>query len=403
MQGSYRSTALSLSTPVRLSAKPMGFADRLCHANDIRSRRDELKTLEAIPLYWRSISKRGQQYAPGYNHAYASCYRSEFHFCKKCKSDCAREQRGEIQNCDSGVSTSDHGAYLRHLLNECASGNMSSNVALFHMFSHASTPETAKQALDLAISEASGIKRLRLLGAKELWEETPNAFVLVKSVIQVYSTAVSSTDAGSRLSRIRTAYDEISQLSALGSVALYSLGRNDLLEKTTNEVVDYMRKEELLGNGKSALEIGCGTGRFLAAMAPELLSITGIDISENMLKAAADRCRTIANVDLIHGDGRVFGSLPREQFDLIVAIDSFPYLFEAGEEILIGNIKEIKRVLRVGGRLLICNFSYRSSDGGDDRRDIARIADEYGFEILRAGYRPFHYWDGVIFDLKSVL
>lgn len=197
-------------------------------------------------------------------------------------------------------------------------------------------------------------------------------------------------------------FDEISKLSDLGSVALYSLGRNDLLEKATNEIVDYMRKEELLGNGKSALEIGCGTGRFLAAMAPELLSVTGIDISENMLKAAADRCRNIANVDLVLGDGKVFGSLSREQFDLIVAIDSFPFLFEAGEEIIIENIKEIKRVLRVGGRLLICDFSYRPNDGSDSR-DIVKIAHDYGFEILRSGYRPFHYWDGAIFDLKSVL
>ena len=308
----------------------------------------------------------------------------------------------EIRNCDSCVPTSAEGDYLRHILSECALGNMSSNMALFHVFCHASTSETARQAMDLAINEAAGIKRLHLLGAKELWEETPNAFALVKSVIQVYSTTVSSPDGGSSISRIRTAYDEISKLSDLGSVALYSLGRNDLLEKATNEVVDYMRSEGLLGKGKSALEIGCGTGRFLAAMAPELLSVTGIDISENMLKAAADRCRNIANVDLIHGDGKVFGSVPREQFDLIVAIDSFPYLFDAGEEILIGNIKEIKRVLHTGGRLLICNFSYRSNDASDSR-DIVRIADEYGFEILRAGYRPFHYWDGVIFDLKNVV
>ena len=322
---------------------------------------------------------------------------------KRVKAPVQEKSHGaEIRNYDSRLSTPAERDYLRHILNACASGNMSSNMALFHMFCHASTSEAAKQAMDLAISETAGVKRLRLLDAKELWDETPNAFALVKSVIQVYSTSVSSTGAGSRVSRISTAYDEISKLSPLGSVALYSLGRNDLLEKATNEVVDYMRREELLGKGKSALEIGCGTGRFLAAMAPELLSVTGIDISENMLKVAADRCKNIANVDLIHSDGRVFGSLPGEPFDLIVAIDSFPYLFEAGEEILMGNIKEIKRVLRVGGRLLICNFSYRP-DGGSDRRDIAKISDDYGFEILRAGYRPFHYWDGVIFDLKSVL
>ena len=62
----------------------------------------------------------------------------------------------------------------------------------------------------------------------------------------------------------------------------------------TAEVVDYIRDECLLGNCKSALEIGCGSGRFLAAMAPELLAITGIDISRNMLNYAADRCKNIS-------------------------------------------------------------------------------------------------------------
>jgi ubiquinone/menaquinone biosynthesis C-methylase UbiE len=288
---------------------------------------------------------------------------------------------------------------IQSLLERCAFGDISTNMALFIILLYAPSEVNAIETLNLAIDEASGLRRLRLTKLKELWEETPNAFSLVKSVTRAYSSGLSSNGASDAIVRMAAAYDEVSKLSEHGSVALYSLGRDDLLDKATNEVVDYIRDEGLLKKNNTALEIGCGSGRFLVAMAPDLQSIVGIDISENMRKIAANRCRNIANVDVIASDGRTFGNLPRNRFDLIVAVDSFPYIIEAGTEIAIQNIKEIRRVLRPGGRFLMFNFSYRGNDL--DRRDVTKIANKFGFDVLRCGECLFHYWNGAIFDLKK--
>ena len=288
---------------------------------------------------------------------------------------------------------------IEKLLKRCAFGDISTNMALFGVLVYAPSEMNARLALDLAIDEASGLRRLRLTKLKELWEETPRVYSLVKSVTQAYSSSISSSGESDAIVKIAAAYDEVSKLSEHGSVALYSLGRSDLLDKSTDEVVEYMRDEGLLKRNKSALEIGCGSGRFLVAMAPDLLSFVGIDISENMRKIAAYRCRNIANVDVIAGDGKTYGTLPRNRFDLIVAVDSFPYIMEAGTEIAIANIKEVRRVLRPGGRFLMFNFSYRGNDL--DRHDVTKIASKFGFDVLRCGECLFHYWNGAIFDLKK--
>ena len=62
-----------------------------------------------------------------------------------------------------------------------------------------------------------------------------------------------------------------------------------------------------LGNARSALEIGCGTGRNLKLMAEAYptLRLTGIDISEEMLKSARAkfaRAQLHGRVSLQHGD-----------------------------------------------------------------------------------------------------
>ena len=49
--------------------------------------------------------------------------------------------------------------------------------------------------------------------------------------------------------------------------ALHALGDPALLRAATHEVVDFLRRAELLGHHRGVLEIGCGIGRFQAALA----------------------------------------------------------------------------------------------------------------------------------------
>jgi ubiquinone/menaquinone biosynthesis C-methylase UbiE len=254
--------------------------------------------------------------------------------------------------------------------------------------------------LEAAIAASDGEERARLLAAQSLWRDTPNAFELIKALDEEYFVQIATADQADRIAQVAAAYDAIADLSPSGSVASYSLGREDLLEKATAEVVAFLRTEQIVGRDREAIEIGCGIGRFLVALAPELASMTGVDVSARMIAHARERCARLANVALAQGDGRGLRDLPDARFDLALAIDSFPHIVEAGEEVAASNLAEIHRVLRPKGRFLIFNYSYRGDDALD-RRDCIRFAERTGFTLRRCGDRPFHFWDGTVFDLEK--
>lgn len=290
--------------------------------------------------------------------------------------------------------------FFTHTLARCASGALSANMTLFHLFSAAPSRDAAKDALENAIASTEGVERARLLEAQKLWRDTPGAFELIKALDERYFEHVDSADHGDHIATIAAAYDAIADMSPSGSVASYSLGREDLLEKATAEVAAYLRREQLLNDRVSAIEIGCGIGRFLAALAPELSSITGVDVSTNMLAHARERCARFANVEFVRGDGRGLHALPDAGFELALAVDSFPYLVEAGEDVVVSNMEEAHRVLRPNGRFVIFNYSYRGDDALD-ARDCRRLARQTGFEARRCGDRPFYFWDGTVYDLQK--
>ena len=83
--------------------------------------------------------------------------------------------------------------------------------------------------------------------------------------------------------------------------------------------------------------------------------------------------------------------------DLVVAADCFPFIVRA--DIVEPAMAEFARVLAPGGDLLVFNWSYR----GDDAADIAEAHDfagRHGFDVRRAGERPFTIWDGRGFHLR---
>lgn len=186
---------------------------------------------------------------------------------------------------------------------------------------------------------------------------------------------------------------------AEASVALYSLGNPAILKAATTEIVDMMRAWQLLGCHRRILEIGCGIGRFQEALAADALTVTGIDVSANMIEAARIRCSACSNVFLQHCTGRDLAMFESESFDLVFAVDSLPYLYQSGMPLVATHFSEVRRVLKPGGDFLILEFSYRS-DLEADRTDVARLATE-DFEVIVNGVRPFRIWDGAAFHLRS--
>ena len=195
-------------------------------------------------------------------------------------------------------------------------------------------------------------------------------------------------------------FDWSVQQSEEASVAMYSLGNPHLLGLATAEIVSQLRAWAAVTRDTALLDIGCGIGRLLVALAPEIRSATGIDVSAEMVKAARRRCAPYPNVTVIKGDGRGLGQLEDEAFDVAVAVDSFPYLRQSGYALVERFFAESARVLKPGGQFVILNYSY-SEDDDTDAKEVRGLAARNGLEVRVAGERPFELWDGLAFRMTK--
>jgi ubiquinone/menaquinone biosynthesis C-methylase UbiE len=213
-----------------------------------------------------------------------------------------------------------------------------------------------------------------------------------------HGATAASADEG--ISRWASLFDRMAQASPEGGVALYALGNPELLKTATAEVVEYLRTRQLLGPDKTVLEIGCGIGRFAAALSPVVRHITGLDISEVMIARARERCSGLANVTLQVSSGRDLATVQNSSIDLILAADVFPYLVQAGPGLVERHLSEGARVLKAGGSLVVFNYSYRGNEEAD-RAELAHLAQLSG---LRAGIDAqarLSLWDASVFHLAK--
>ncbi|HEX9942776.1 MAG TPA: methyltransferase domain-containing protein [Thermoanaerobaculia bacterium] len=184
------------------------------------------------------------------------------------------------------------------------------------------------------------------------------------------------------------------------SVAAYSLGDPGLLQRVTEEVVDLFDAWGLLRPDRRTLEIGCGIGRMQAALAPRVAEAHGVDISPKMIAAARRRCADLPNVHLAVVSGRDLAEFSSESFELVYAVDSFPYIHQAGPEVVETHFHEAARVLVPGGEFVILHFSYRD-DAEADRAEVRRLCRAAGFSLVMNGAQPFKLWDGVAFRMRK--
>src|SRR5262249_49737180 len=138
----------------------------------------------------------------------------------------------------------------------------------------------------------------------------------------------------------------------------------------------------------AALDVGCGTGRITTALAQELELAIGVDVSSAMLNVARRSGAAFDNAHFVKTSGRDLGAFGDCVFDLVCAVDSFPYLFISGLADL--HVREAARVLKPGGNLVILNYSYRADEDAD-RADILRLARECALTIRRNGTRDFEF------------
>ena len=202
------------------------------------------------------------------------------------------------------------------------------------------------------------------------------------------------------ITAIREQFDRAVAIAPEAAVALYSLGSAETLHRATAEIVARLDEWQLIKPDLTALDIGCGIGRLEVALAPRLRAITGIDVSPGMIEEARRRCVGLANAEFAVCDGTGLAAFAGRRFDLILAVDAFPYLVAADPAVAERHIADAAHLLPPRGAFVILNYSYRG-DLDADRRVVEYLSERYGFAIERNGTRDFTLWDGVTFLLQK--
>lgn len=109
-----------------------------------------------------------------------------------------------------------------------------------------------------------------------------------------------------------------------------------------------------LGNlkGKKVLDVGCGTGRLIRFMIESGAEVSGVDISEGMLKIAR---KNFPEIEFFKTEVE---NLPFEDnsFDLVVAVFVIVHLKD-----LNGFFSEVYRILKDGGIFILTNINQRKA------------------------------------------
>jgi SAM-dependent methyltransferase len=282
---------------------------------------------------------------------------------------------------------------LQAPLHACATGALAPNVALARLLMVADTKAKVEAALTAAQRECTTPQAAkRVTTAVALWRTTPRAWDTVKGVLHAAGHAGVAPSASSWAAK----FDIAAGVSPEASAALYSLGRADLLDVAAQSIVRRLQAWGLTGQRRIVLDLGCGSGRLSAALSPVVHRVVAADVSAGMLTAACVRCRNLANVSLMPVSGEDLSAFADGAFDLLLAVDVFPYLVSCAVNLAERHMCDAYRILAPGGSLVILNYAY----GLDEAREAGEaisLAESAGLQLVRTAQGDFELWDGRTF------
>ncbi len=138
------------------------------------------------------------------------------------------------------------------------------------------------------------------------------------------------------------------------------------------------------GNLGKVLEIGCGTGYFTEVLTDLASHVTAIDISDGMLYRARERMKNMKNITILKEDC-CKTPFPHAMFDTIFMGSVFNVVDDPARV-----LREIRRILKPGGTLIIVNPDWGMMNGYNRGRSTFRFLRLYG-EALYMHPQTFKY------------
>lgn len=176
-------------------------------------------------------------------------------------------------------------------------------------------------------------------------------------------------------------------------------------DRLLNYRVGLIRRYARPARDDVALDIGCGNGHHLLALAGDIGRGIGIDLSPGMIEVARERLRATprqGNLTFLSDDGEKLGTLSEHSIDLAICVGAFEHMLNKSA-VLVNTYRILKRPGRFfcltlnGGYfwyrglapLLGLETKHLSTDRFLKRDELVRLLTESGFCNIEVGYWTF--------------
>lgn len=118
-------------------------------------------------------------------------------------------------------------------------------------------------------------------------------------------------------------------------------------EIQTQAVIDRFLKDQSYNpSDKTVLEIGCGAGRLTRALASRFKLVYGYDVSDQYIQIAKEKNNHLRNIIFKVNDGISFPEIDNDYIDFVFSGWTMQHM--PTKEVVIKNIEEIARILKIG-------------------------------------------------------